>query len=186
MSETASAAKPSETKSSENKSAEAKTAPDKVKLPDAVAMHEAARKGLPGDADGERNEVFTSLVTGDTDIVGLVAYSIYKQNKHDWLVAFNKHKSREPYEDELLAYIIGESTPRRLSTYRHLAEATLDGRGPKINVGPATEKFVQRNLVNSQAKQSGGKSNAMAWIIAAIVAIAAILAAGKFGIPGLR
>ena len=66
--------------------------------------------------EGEQNPVFSNLVTGDADIVGLVAYSIYKQNKHDWLVAFHRAKGRDPQDSELAAYIIGESTPRRLTT----------------------------------------------------------------------
>ncbi len=142
---------------------------------------------LTDGQEPDRNEVFACLVTGDADITGLVAYSIYKQNKHDWLVAFNKHKSREPNEEELGSYIIGESTPRRLATYRHLAEATLEGRGPKVNMGMGAEKYVPRANAGANVSQSsGGGGKILLWILAAVVALAAILAAGKFGIPGLR
>lgn len=79
--------------------------------------------------------VFQRLVNDDGDIAGLVAYSIYKQNKLDWLRAFEATRGRAPDEAELTAYIIGEGTPRRLATYRHLAEATLTGHGPEID-GP--------------------------------------------------
>jgi hypothetical protein len=79
----------------------------------------------------EHNIVFTSLVTADDDIVGLVAYSIYKQNKYDWLQAFGRLEGRMPDPGEAQSYLLGESTPRRLATYRHLAQAVLDGRGPE-------------------------------------------------------
>ncbi len=69
------------------------------------------------DKSDERNAVFVNLVREDGDIIGLVAYSIYKQNKVDWLHAFQKSLGREPSEAELNAYIIGESTPRRLGIY---------------------------------------------------------------------
>ena len=46
-------------------------------------------------------------------IAGLVAYSIYKQNKLDWLAAFETAKGRAPNDAELASYIIGEGTPRR-------------------------------------------------------------------------
>lgn len=85
--------------------------------------------------EGDHNIIFESLVTGDHDIVGLVAYSIYKQNKQDWLLAFIKFKKRKPSAAEIASYIIGESTPRRLAIYRHLAEATLRGRGPEVSLG---------------------------------------------------
>ena len=55
----------------------------------------------------EHNIVFTSLVTGDQDVVGLVAYSIYKQNKYDWLMAFSRTKGRMPDESEAQSYLLG-------------------------------------------------------------------------------
>ena len=97
------------------------------------AMSQPIERQVPG----ERNLVFASLVKDDGDIAGLVAYSIYKQHKLDWLTAFEAAKRRAPNEAELASYIIGEGTPRRLATYRHLAEATLAGNGPD-NAGQAT------------------------------------------------
>lgn len=83
-----------------------------------------------------RAGVFAQLVKDDGDIAGLVAYSIYKQHKLDWLRAFEAARGRAPDENELASYIIGEGTPRRLATYRHLAEATLAGRGPDVDGVP--------------------------------------------------
>ena len=79
--------------------------------------------------EAERNPIFDALVTPDEDVAGLVAYSIYKQNKRAWLDDFVKATGRAPNEAESRAYIIGESTERRLSTYRHLAASTLAGQG---------------------------------------------------------
>jgi len=136
-------------------------------------------QSLQATSEGdERNIVFKSLVTGDTDIVGLVAYSIYKQNKHDWLIAFAKNKGRDPNEAESHAYIIGEGTARRLATYRHLAEATLDGRGPVVTAGPATESFAQRTYAVAQRNKSaatGGGATGMKLAIAALFAIVVAL-----------
>ncbi len=86
----------------------------------------------------DRNNVFGHLVHDDGDIAGLVAYSIYKQHKLDWLRAFESAKGRAPDENELASYIIGEGTPRRLATYRHLAEATLAGHGPEVDGVPTS------------------------------------------------
>ena len=88
-------------------------------------------------ANGDRNAVFANLVKDDGDITGLVAYSIYKQHKLDWLTTFEAVKRRAPNDAELVSYIIGEGTPRRLATYRHLAAATLAGHGPHIAGQPA-------------------------------------------------
>lgn len=78
----------------------------------------------------EHNTIFDNLVKVEGEVAGLVAYSIYKQNKRAWLHDFIKATGRPPNDAELRAYIIGESTERRLATYRHLAAATLAGQGP--------------------------------------------------------
>ncbi len=93
--------------------------------------HNAAAFGTAERQGADTNGIFRSLVANDSDIAGLVAYSIYKQNKLDWLAAFETAIDRAPNDAELASYIIGEGTPRRIATYRHLAEATLTGKGPE-------------------------------------------------------
>ena len=169
----------------DNAATEAPTAP---KLPEANAFNMKNSSDRPEDGE-ERNAVFESLVTADGDIVGLVAYSIYKQNKHDWLIAFDKLKGRPPNEGEQSAYIVGESTPRRLAIYRHLAEATLEGRGPETPAGPSAEAFAQRTYGaaarKAPKKASGGGLSVVAWIGLAVVIIGAVLLAARYGIPGV-
>jgi hypothetical protein len=144
-------------------------------------------RGLPSTAldpkyapldDTDRNPVFGSLVSGDTDIVGLVAYSIYKQNKHDWLHAFAKAKGREPEDAEVAAYIIGESTSRRLATYRLLAQATLDGKGPDVHVGDARGG----SWTASTGGRGIGRGAVVALLVAAVVLFALGLIAGHYGL----
>jgi hypothetical protein len=140
-------------------------------------------------ADAERNEVFAALVSGDSDIVGLVAYSIYKQNKLDWIVAFNKQRTRDPNEGEVAAYIIGESTPRRLAIYRHLAQATLEGRGPDVAAtspsGKADYSIATRAAPGRHAAVETGRGTIVAFAGLIIVALIAVYFAARFGIPGV-
>jgi len=85
---------------------------------------------LKGSADAaDHNGVFPKLVVGDDDIIGLVAYSLYKQNKIDWMRAFESQNGRAPNEAEFVSYLIGENTPRRVATYRFLAESTVHRSG---------------------------------------------------------
>jgi hypothetical protein len=134
--------------------------------------------------DGDHNPVFTALVQQDSDVVGLVAYSIYKQNKYDWLLAFRRTKGREPDEAELGAYIIGESTPRRLAIYRHLAEATLSGKGPEVSAGVTPEAYTQRSLRSSQAAGRGETAlpKVLSYVVLAVVVALAVLLAVRFGL----
>ncbi len=123
---------------------------------DARAIAPTARRSAPENMSvsdepaivdpAEHTIVFTNLVTSDKDIVGLVAYSLYKQNKYDWLSAFGRQTGRMPDEAEAQAYLLGESTPRRLATYRHLAEATLGGRGVEVAGGTTRSSVAARAL----------------------------------------
>ncbi len=40
--------------------------------------------------EADRNPIFEALVSAEGEISGLVAYSLYKQNKRDWLEDFKK------------------------------------------------------------------------------------------------
>lgn len=119
-----------------------------------------------------RNGVFKSLVKADDDITGLVAYSVFKQNELDWLNEFRKAKGREPTDAETESYILGESTPRRLATYRHLADATLSGKGPEVAGHARTGKSLA--LRPEIANPLGGNS------VIAYVAIAVVILIGVY------
>ena len=88
---------------------------------------DAAMPPNPHDPHDEmdHNPIFDALVSHDGEVSGLVAYSLYKQNKRSWIEDFKRIVGRLPNEDETRAYIIGENTERRLATYRLLAQTTL-------------------------------------------------------------
>ena len=147
------------------------------------------------DMSDERNPVFEMLVSGDNDIIGLVAYSIYKQNKRDWLIAFAAARGREPTEDERLSYIIGDITPRRLATFRHLAQATLEGRGPDVPFEPGQRlgpdgvprhyPIAQRPRLAVLGRDFSANNTRAAFIALSLVALVAIYLAARFGLPGV-
>ncbi|MFT4098602.1 MAG: hypothetical protein QM651_15905 [Rhodoblastus sp.] len=133
----------------------------------------------PEIQDSGRNAVFAALVKGDSDITGLVAYSIFKQNELDWLQDFRNAKGREPSEAEAEAYIIGESTPRRLATYRHLADATLSGNGPDVAAGgPSTPRATYQ-----PAAGGGLGMSAIVYVVLALVLLVAVYFAARYGVP---
>jgi hypothetical protein len=112
------------------------------------------------DADGEpvhRNPVFDQLVPNDRDLVGLVAYSLYKLSKRDWIEAFREENHRDPTAAEVNVYITGEKTQRRLATYRRLAEDALALRPSPLpnEVAPPANGTVQPMVQNDPAKLKG-------------------------------
>ncbi len=127
-------------------------------LPRAAGL--PARPDLEGEI--ERNPIFDALVGSDgEDVAGLVAYSIYKQNKRAWLDDFVKTTGRAPSDAETRSYIIGESTERRLATYRRLAASTLAGDVPARSTG------------RGKAQISATATGAL-WAVAIIVALAVV------------
>ena len=127
-------------------------------LPRAVGM--PAHPELDGEI--ERNPIFDALVGSEgEDVAGLVAYSIYKQNKRAWLDDFVKTTGRGPSDAETRSYIIGESTERRLAIYRRLAASTLAGDAPSRAAG------------RGNAPLSRTAAGAL-WALAIIVALAVI------------
>jgi hypothetical protein len=131
-------------------------------------------------AENERQSVFTSLVGDDSDVIGLIAYSIYKQNKHDFLVAFSRQRAREPNEAELSAYILGEATPRRLAIYRHLAESTLAGRSLDVQTAPG-RRVMANSWFGPVLKSAGG-----VLLLANLALLAALFGwlVARFGLTG--
>jgi len=143
------------TSGTESGTAELRTA---TPLPHATGL--PAHPELEGEV--ERNPIFDALVgTDEEDVAGLVAYSIYKQNKRAWLDDFVKTTGRAPSEAETRSYIIGESTERRIATYRRLAAATL--------AGDAAPRFGRRAKAQLPRNAAGAL-----WALAIIVALAVV------------
>ena len=149
---------------------------------DAFATTPGTGEPLDGNPTLEsegRNHVFKSLVKADDDITGLVAYSVFKQNELDWLTDFRKSKGRDPSEAETEAYILGESTTRRLATYRHLADATLAGRGPEVEGQARTGRSLALRPETQTPALSG--NSVLAYIAIAVVILVGVYLAVRAG-----
>ena len=74
-----------------------------------------------------RHQTFTKLVTSDTDFVGMVAYTIYKNEKLDWIAQFKvQNLNREPTEDELKQFNLTTDSDLRIQQYRQMAETSVN------------------------------------------------------------
>jgi hypothetical protein len=115
-----------------------------------------------------RNPMFELLVRDEGDAAGLLAYALYKQNKRDWLIAFQESHGRPPAEGETEAFILGERIERRIGTYRRLAEEMLRkeaGARPAQRLSPLPTQASVQTPAND-AGRSGMSSPArpkLAW-----------------------
>jgi hypothetical protein len=143
---------------------------------------------------GSLNPIFAELVEAEDDTVGLLAYALYKQNKRDWLTSFFKEQERETTEGELLAYHLGERSPRRRLTYRRLAVDILARDPPGGRDG---EGFAGNFVGLSGSGEAAGPQSlteailARAWskflvaVLAVIGLLTIIVVALSFVSPGL-
>lgn len=82
---------------------------DRVENPDTAAAEET----LPGIVSEEYNTVFERIMgrmAGENPIapvVACVAYSLYKQEKRDWIVQRTQQLGRRPRQDEIDSYVSG-------------------------------------------------------------------------------
>jgi len=102
------------------------TIPDSVAADGCSLPADQASKGHPAD------RMFDLLVETETDVTGLIAYSLTERTMRDWRAAFRAVQRREPNAAELEAFHLGEQLPRRLAAYRHMADDLLQrGRADK-------------------------------------------------------
>lgn len=70
------------------------------------------------------NDIYNKLVKEKEDVVGLLAYGIYKQHKIDFITSFKKQNGdREPSPSELKTYITTTSCDTQLSLFLEKAES---------------------------------------------------------------
>ena len=72
------------------------------------------------------NFIFEKLVSEDADLIGFVAYSIYKRHKIEFITEFKKLNSeKSPTESDCEAFRIASTTPSQIEKYKNEAESML-------------------------------------------------------------
>ena len=74
----------------------------------------------------EHNRAYEALVSGDDDVIGLVAYSIYKRDKRDFLVHWREQHGVPPNPEQVQAFVTTVLTSGQQQRYRIAARTILD------------------------------------------------------------
>lgn len=73
------------------------------------------------------NYIYSRLVTAPDDIIGIIAYARYKQQKIEWITAFKeKHEGSDPGDVDLEPFHSLTNTETALTGYRRQAKEILD------------------------------------------------------------
>jgi hypothetical protein len=129
------------------------------------------------------NPVFAKLVEAEDDIVGLLAYALYKQNKRDWFVSFFKEHNRQATEGEVEAYHLGERSPRRVLTYRRLAVDVLakdpggrEGEGLSTNYAGKASRTSNDRDFRPASFAEGILAHGWSPVLVGVLALAGVVA----------
>jgi len=142
------------------------------------------------------NPAYERLVQSDDDLVGLVAYGLYKQSKRDWIKRFFDRNGASPSNEQLMDYVDRYSDVD-LMRFRdqaedmmlRFAEVMVEDRAPAIREEGLTAALVQRldgfgNLIRDN---SSLKMNVAANIIANLIlgGVTLILLLGVYFAPSI-
>lgn len=71
------------------------------------------------------NFIYEKLVVSEDDLVGLIAYGIYKKHKIEFITRIKEEQKREPTDEECRSFFIASTTSSQLEKYRSQAENML-------------------------------------------------------------
>lgn len=71
------------------------------------------------------NYIYSKLVSNQADVVGMLAYSIYKQHKIEFIKDFKQKKGFAPTDTDIDNFIMSSVTASQLEKYKESAVAIL-------------------------------------------------------------
>ncbi len=71
------------------------------------------------------NFIYAKLVSAEDDVVGLIAYGIYKRHKIEFITKIKDEQGREPTTEECNSFFAASTTDSQLNNYRSQAETML-------------------------------------------------------------
>lgn len=71
----------------------------------------------PSSEDYPYNFIYEKLVSSSSDIVGMIAYSLYKREKVEYIREFKQRNGRNPEAFDLHSFHLSTNTESRLSGY---------------------------------------------------------------------
>ncbi len=74
----------------------------------------------------EYNYIYSQLVTDENDLVGLIAYGMYKRHKIEFISSYREsHNGEDPTDSDCKAFALSTCTPCGLKQYRREAEILI-------------------------------------------------------------
>jgi hypothetical protein len=137
---------------------------------------------------GEHNRAYEQLVSGDDDLIGLIAYSLYKKDKRDFYIGWQEQHGSPPQADHIRAFSATVLTLGQQLRYRTAArdmidayaKTVADAEKPLIEKGAVTERFEEaaRKVEESIRWYRQIPAGIVAGIVLAVVLVAVVTVMG--------
>ena len=103
------------------------------------------------EGNSEHNRAFEQLVSGDEDLIGFIAYALYKKDKRDFTLGWVESHGVAPQAEQVRAcrttvLTLGQQLRYRTAARDMLdayAKSVSDAEKPLIERGAVTERFEQ-------------------------------------------
>ena len=136
----------------------------------------------------EHNRAYEQLVSGDDDLIGLIAYSLYKKDKRDFYIGWQEQHGSPPQADHVRAFSATVLTLGQQLRYRTAArdmidayaKTVADAEKPLIEKGAVTERFEEaaRKVEESIRWYRQIPAGIVAGIVLAVVLVAVVTVLG--------
>lgn len=132
-----------------------------------------------------RHGIYSSLVVEDSDMIGHVAYALYKRDKLNFCDSLQSTLHRDPTRMELETFIRAAGLPGRIASYRAEAERLLERFSEEVldvairQVEDESQKELVRRLSEAKSWPRAIVENLVANVLAiAVVALLALIVYG--------
>lgn len=133
------------------------------------------------------SNIFSRLVEDENDLIGLIAYGLYKQHKIEFIKSYkSQHPEDEPTDEDCEAFAIASCTEIQLNQYRDSAEnllqrLTLEAAREEIDVfeGDMLRQY-QEEIRNAVKEVQPKWWHSVLWSLLASFVFSLIVAIGFF------
>lgn len=91
------------------------------------------------------NYIYEKLVLAEDDLVGLIAYGIYKKHKIEFITKIKEELQREPTQEECNSFSVASGTDTLLTSYRERAETMLSET--VVNIAGEEVKKIESEML---------------------------------------
>jgi len=104
------------------------------------------------DDETSYNQAYETLVGADDDLVGMLAYALYKRSKRHWVIRHRQTYGREPSGEEYRTFVDAQLDPDSVKRLRDdatsllysYAESVVESYSPQIRQEALGEDAVRR------------------------------------------